>query len=277
LSAFFGHNDGANVAQKRSVPNVHLHLPLMRYEFKYLVPNYELANLRGMLTPFMELDGFAARQPDGQYTVRSIYFDTPMLEMYHTKREHLANRMKVRLRSYGVGDEDSSVFFEIKRKYEGPILKNRATLPYKTVKRVFAGDPIEQFLPATDTATNIRRFFYQMYSRHLSPVVNVIYEREAYQSRVVDKENDFRMTLDLNLRSVPYPTVNELFVERDIRYVFADSFILEAKFNRVLPAWAKPIFSSLELSKGPASKYVLCMDSQPVIDVTRRYQGIFRC
>jgi SPX domain protein involved in polyphosphate accumulation len=82
------------------------------------------------MTPFLRRDSFAARQDKGMYTVRSIYFDTPGFEMYHTKIEGIAHRMKVRLRGYNVGDDQSTVFMEIKRKYEGPILKNRASTTF---------------------------------------------------------------------------------------------------------------------------------------------------
>ena len=49
---------------------------------------------------------------------------------------------------------------------------------------------------------NARRFFYQILSRNLRPVVNVIYEREPFAGANFDPENDFRLTFDLHLRSV---------------------------------------------------------------------------
>ena len=245
----------------------------MRYEYKYYVPVFHLATLRSMLHPFVQSDRHAALQPDNHYTVRSIYFDTPDLDMYHTKREHLAHRMKVRLRGYNEGSETAPVFFEIKRKYEGPILKNRAITPFESVKSIFQGTPVESYLPETNKADNVRRFFYQVYTRRLRPVVTCIYEREAYISNVVDPDNDLRISLDKNLRSVPFPTVSELFTERDLRYPLNDLFILEIKFNNYCPAWLKPIVSMLQLQKAPASKYVLSIDSQPMIQASR-FRGV---
>ena len=252
----------------------------MRFEYKYLVPNFQLPELRRMVLPFVGPDKFAARQPGCQYTVRSIYFDTPNFEMYHTKRDHQAHRMKVRLRGYNLGGDDASVFFEIKRKYEGPIVKNRATLAFSTVQKMFAGASVEAFLPELNgKADNVRRFFYQMYSRRLQSVVNVIYEREAYLSKVNDPDNDMRLTFDKNLRSVPFPTINELYSERDLQYPIAGHFILEVKFNRYCPAWIKPVLATLNLQKAPASKYVLCVDSQPSLRPDRsremHYQSSF--
>lgn len=229
-----------------------------------------------MLLPFVHPDKFAAKHKDNQYTVRSIYFDTPDFQMYHTKRNHLAHRMKVRLRSYNLESEESSVFFEIKRKYEAPIVKNRATLPFSAVKAIFNGASVESFLPVTNKADNVRRFFYQIYGRKLRPVVNVVYEREVYLSNVPDPENDLRITIDKNLRSVPYPRVEELFVERDLRYPLQDEFILEVKFNKYCPVWLKPMLGEMQLRKEPASKYVLCMDAQNIIKTEKKYSAFYQ-
>jgi hypothetical protein len=248
----------------------------MRYEYKYYVPNFRLAELRGMLQPFVHPDKFAAKHAGNQYTVRSIYFDTAGFDMYHTKRDHLAHRMKVRLRSYNEMAEANAVFFEIKRKYEGPIVKNRATLPFSVVKAIFNGAPLDQYLPVTDKADNVRRFFYQLRSRNLQPVVNVIYEREVYLSNIPDAANDLRITLDKNLRCVPYPSVSELYMERDLRYPLERDFILEVKFNNYCPAWLRPMLAQMDLRKEPASKYVLSMDAQPDINTTKKYSIYFQ-
>jgi VTC domain len=248
----------------------------LRYEYKYIVPNFRLSELRSMLMPFMRLDDEASKYAAGQYTVRSIYFDTPNFEMYHTKQQHLAHRMKVRLRGYTEGHDEAPCFCEIKRKYEGPIIKNRAKVSFGNIKRIFAGEPIDNFLPATMQAENVRRFFYQIYTRHLTPVVNVIYDREPYVSKIFDPDNDARITMDKNLRSVAYPKIENLYNEHAVRHIMTETFILEVKFNRGCPAWMRPILANMELFKAPASKYVLCIDNQPEIQVHRKNQGLFR-
>ncbi len=234
----------------------------MRAEFKYFVPLIKLHELRSALLPFVHPDKHASRQPGNEYTVRSIYFDNKNFDMYHSKIDHLAHRLKVRLRGYNQGDGNSNVVCEIKRKYEGPIIKNRATLQYKIVSEIFHGVDLNSVLPVTDDSINIRKFFYQIFANSLQPVVNVIYEREAYESRIIDAENGIRLSIDKNLRSVPYPGLDELFIERDLKYVMEDHFILEVKFNNYCPAWIKPILADLQLVKGPASKYVMGIEVQ---------------
>jgi SPX domain protein involved in polyphosphate accumulation len=242
----------------------------MRYEYKYLISDFQLSSLRAKLKPFVQLDNFASQMPTGDYTVRSIYFDSPNMEMYHSKCDHLAHRMKVRLRSYNLEIENAATFLEIKRKYEGPIVKNRAKLPFHAVVKIFRGESIENFLPITNKADNVRRFFYQIHSKRLQPVVNVIYEREPYLSIILDPENDLRITIDKNLRSVPFPLVDELYIEKNIRTVMDSTHILEVKFNNFCPNWLKPILSDMNLQKAPASKYIFCIDSHPEIKTNKR-------
>lgn len=248
----------------------------MRSEFKYKVPNERLDELRAAILPFVAPDKFAAKQPGNQYTVRSIYFDTKNFDMYHTKTDHLAHRLKVRLRGYNEGDNSSNVTCEIKRKYEGPIVKNRASLQYDIVQQIYNGADVDTILAVTDELTGLRRFFYQIFSGSLQPVVTVIYEREAYESKILDKENGIRLSIDKNLRGVPYPGIHELFVERDIRYANPGHFILEVKFNKYCPAWVKPILAEFGLMKGPASKYVMCIDALPGINTSRKWDSLIR-
>jgi hypothetical protein len=241
----------------------------MRFEFKYLVPIEQYESLKAVMLPFLKRDRFAQQQPKGLYTVRSIYFDTPGFEMYHTKIEGIAHRMKVRLRGYNIGDDNATVFMEIKRKYEGPILKNRSDASFGLVKQLFNRASFEDCAPHIHNPDNARRFFYQILSHNLQPVVNVIYEREPFQANTVNIENDFRCTFDMHLRSVAYPKVEELYKEDHVCYAYPGFFILEIKFNQYCPAWVKPVIEDFQLRKEPASKYVGTIDSNPFINVMR--------
>ncbi len=249
----------------------------MRYEFKYLVPSENYTALRSALLPFLRMDGFAAQQPNGMYTVRSIYFDTPGFEMYHTKIDGIAHRMKVRIRGYNTGGDNAQVFMEIKRKYEGPILKNRSEAPYSIVCDLFkSGTAFEDLIDQIKKPDNARRFFYQVLSRNLRPVVNVIYEREPFLGKNTNLENDFRVTFDMHLRSTSYPSVDHLFDETGATHAFPGFFILEVKFNHFCPDWVKPILEDFQLRKEPASKYVGTINSNPFINPSRRGEALSR-
>jgi len=247
----------------------------MRYEFKYLVPSDQYTALRSALIPFLVPDAFAALQRDGMYTVRSIYFDTPSFDMYHTKIDGVAHRMKVRLRGYNWGQDGGPVFLEIKRKYEGPILKNRSATSYENVCALFRpGANFDDFAAEIRSPDNARRFFYQILSRNLRPVVNVIYERMPFLGKHTDLENDFRVTFDLHLRSVGYPQVTSLFDETGAAFAYPGFFILEIKFNQFCPAWIKPILEDFQMRKEPASKYVGTIMTNPFINPHRRGEAL---
>lgn len=207
---------------------------------------------------------------------RSIYFDTPGFEMFHTKIDGIAHRMKVRLRGYNIGNDSSPVFMEIKRKYEGPILKNRADAPYGVVRELFRpGAVFENYVPRIKNPDNARRFFYQVLSRNLRPVVNVIYEREPFLGgKNTNLENDFRVTLDNQLRSNSYPSIDDLYEEAG-QPIFFRLFYPRSQVQPFLPDWVKPIFNKdFRLRKEPASKYVGTINSNPFINPSRRGEAL---
>jgi SPX domain protein involved in polyphosphate accumulation len=239
---------------------------MLRYEYKYFVPYEKLDCLRSMLKPFVELDSYA-REHGGEYTVRSIYFDTPDWDCYVQKVEGVKRRNKVRLRGYNGGNLKSEVFFEIKKKVDEPLYKNRAALSYEEAQQVMLGKSLDEVVFTTaerpDNVEDARRFLYHLRARRMRPVITVIYEREPYETIFFDQENDLRITLDKNLRAVAWPALDDLFEEKHARPVETRHFIMEIKFNRYLPNWTKAVVSSLGLTKGPASKYVLCVEANP--------------
>lgn len=241
---------------------------MLRYEYKYLVPYARLERLRMLLAPFTRLDSYAS-ETGGEYTVRSIYFDTPDLECYFQKVSGIKRRNKVRLRGYNGGGAQSRVFFEIKKKVDDPLFKHRAALTYEAAQQVINGRSLDELPLSTDEAAEAlqeaRRFLYHLHARRMRPVITVIYEREPYEPLFPDEENDLRITLDKNLRTISRPALDALFVEAHARSVDPAHFILEVKFNRYMPGWVKTVISSLGLTRGSASKYALCLEAHPDI------------
>ncbi len=252
----------------------------LRYEYKYFVPMSKLEMLRQLIGPFTRLDPYAAQQPAKEYTVRSIYFETPDFECYQTKIEGLKHRNKVRLRGYNTYDGTNVVFMEIKRKYEAPILKNRAMVHFNEFKKIAKGEAaLEDYLKnggdkIPHALDNGKRFFYNLYARKMKPVICVVYEREPYLNLQPEKENDLRITLDKNLRSRAYPTIDDLFDQSQMVSALSGYFILEVKFNKAYPVWMKPIIGVMGLHRESASKYCICIDSHNKINTNARYDTL---
>lgn len=240
----------------------------MRNEYKYIIHNSLMDKIRQRILPYLTLDKFAIGKENNQYTVRSIYFDNPSLEFYYEKIEGLKNRKKIRLRGYGkVPDQDNTVFLEIKRKYDVPLLKNRAILTYGEALKMFKNLQLngyslqdERLPKSIDSA---KRFFYHLNSKNLRPVVLVVYEREAYLDRF---DPTVRVTFDKNLRSYPFPAINELYEETKTLPVLDNSFIMEVKFNDHFPYWITPTVSEFSLVRRSASKYTMCIDRAGIPD-----------
>ncbi|MCF8379192.1 MAG: polyphosphate polymerase domain-containing protein [Bacteroidales bacterium] len=238
----------------------------MRFEYKYIVHNKYLTPLREVVIPFLEMDKFAEAGSRNQYTVRSIYFDTPSYDFYYEKVDGIKNRKKVRLRGYDENRGEEKVFLEIKRKYDIPIVKYRAELLYENALNIFKEHNLNGY--AVDKLTNIsgyqnsKRFFYQVFSKNLRPVVLIVYEREAFFSKL---DNTVRITFDKNLRGMAYPRLEDLFNNYGLSAALNNYFILEVKFNNYFPAWLNPVISKFGLLKQSASKYVITMDSSKVI------------
>jgi len=235
---------------------------MLRYEYKYFVHNSKMDTLRNMITPFVKLDKHSAVMKDRHYTVRSIYFDTPTYDYYFEKIEGIKHRKKFRIRGYNDLERDSLVFFEIKRKYEIPIFKNRAVTTFEDACNLFRNGRVESYISNSErfpeAVDNVKRFFYHYYNSSLRPVVLVIYEREAYLGLY---DQSIRITFDKNLRSVAFPSIDELYLENRVRNTLRDHFILEVKFNDYYPSWMKPIIGILGLRRESASKYCISIDS----------------
>ena len=95
-----------------------------RKEVKYLLTEAQLTALRPALETHMEPDAFA------HSSISNLYYDTPDFRMLRRSQEKPVYKEKLRLRSYGVPDEETQVFPEIKKKAEGIVYKRRVSMPY---------------------------------------------------------------------------------------------------------------------------------------------------
>ncbi len=239
---------------------------MLRYERKYLVPNYLLEELRNRFRGFAREDLFATGNGNGirQYTVRSIYFDSRDLSCYHEKHEGLMNRRKLRVRAYNDHRQNENVVLEIKRKLGNRIKKYRAMLAYENLEALMETGELDKYIlegfgqTRKEAIDGARRFFFHYKRRQFIPTALVVYEREAYHGKL---NPGTRITFDKNIRSRKYPRLNELYSEHDLRYLFKSHFILEIKyFEDKMPGWAKSIVQEFKLRHEALSKYVIGFD-----------------
>ena len=238
-----------------------------RVEFKYLVSNDLLDAIRDDLRPYVRADALGGAQRDGQYTVRSIYYDTPDLDCYDTKLDGLKVRNKFRIRGYDRRVHDSLVFLEIKRKYAAFIAKHRSPLWSRDLEAFLRSTDVERYIIASEGSERERRdaqrFLYHYHRRRLVPAVLVVYDREAFQGRF---DSSIRITFDKALRRAASPTPANMYDEGFLEPAMAHSWIFEVKFFRcALPAFVRSIIRRYELPRMALSKYAICLDSHPTV------------
>lgn len=241
-----------------------------RYEYKYLIPNELLSKIRIEVLRFMELDSFAGKQEGGQYTVRSIYYDTPQFTCYREKLEGLQHRNKYRIRGYDRKNRKSIAFLEIKRKHTSCISKNRAPLYYANIKKSLYNNNLNKYVISFsgngDELKDGEKFLFHYRKKNLRPAVLVVYEREAFWGRF---DKSLRITFDKNLRSSIFPNLNELYNEDKLKKIMNKNFILEIKFYGTLPQWIQTFLSKYELKRKALSKYSMSLEAHKEFNYKR--------
>ncbi len=232
-----------------------------RKEFKYFVPMVFAESLRDRILAHMVHDPFCENRIENQYTVRSIYFDTPSLLMYFEKIEGLKLRKKLRVRVYNDFIDETPAFLEIKRKIRDTVFKERTTVGIDQVPKLLNGGQLTLMKDDQKSWKDsgvLNRFVYLTKRLKLAPKALITYEREAF----LDPENpDLRVTFDYNVRSFFEPDVDEFFREEDLRTFGSPRFIMEVKFSIALPLWLRLIIREYRLHLQAISKYCSGVES----------------
>ncbi|MEG8946485.1 polyphosphate polymerase domain-containing protein [Rosettibacter firmus] len=234
---------------------------MQRIELKYLVPVELKEKLKEDIIPYFDYDIHSALSTNKVYTVRSIYLDTPDLTSYHEKLSGLKIRNKFRIRGYNEFNEDVNVFLEIKRKNENYISKNRFPIRFSDVKEFLISQDLSKIVNHSieyeDRIKAAKNFIFYYIGNNLQPVVNVIYEREAFECKF---GSGLRVTFDMNLRCFLTNDIENLFSNQKTELIFNNYFILEIKLYKALPSWLRVVINKYNLKKEAISKYTLSVD-----------------
>ena len=228
----------------------------MRHELKYILTPIQYELLRNKLKWVLEPDANAS--DEGDYFIRSIYFDSPDRVALKEKLSGINRRKKYRIRFYN-GDA-SFCRLECKEKTGSRIHKQSCALTRQQVNRLLRID--ENSDSQTDSIEQVEEpeLLQQMQllvnSEGYEPVVTVDYVREAY----VLPLSDLRITFDKQLAWGPVKGCLEQ--ERYLPNIYGDHVILEVKYNEYLPEHISAILSSVGPVQTAASKYVACVEAQ---------------
>ena len=211
-----------------------------RVEKKYLINEEEKQALFSLIADKLVPDKY------GRNTICSLYLDTSDYLLIRNSIDAIAYKEKLRIRSYGTPKDDSSVFFEIKKKYNGIVYKRRVLM---TLNQAF--EYADTGIPPMDTQIMREIDYLMKFYRQPKPNVCILCEREAF---FATDNPDVRLTLDENLRyrrGFPnYDNVND-----GTPIVNEGEYILEIKTPGAMPLWLADALSKCKIYPRSFSKY----------------------
>lgn len=211
-----------------------------RYELKYLLTRGQADELKRDMAGYMHGDEF------GNSTICNIYYDTPDYLLIRRSLDKPVYKEKLRLRSYGVARSDSTVFPELKKKYQSVVYKRRLVMSEHEATDCLSG---RSAFPDTQIGREIDYCFTRYGA--LKPKMFLSYEREAFYS---DCDSAFRMTFDKNIlwRTDGLSLCAGIYGNK---LIGDDEVLLEVKTAFSMPFWLARFLSGNRIYRTSFSKY----------------------
>ncbi len=218
-----------------------------RHELKFFVNPHQYYLIRNRLRDLMEQDKHVG--PEGEYHIRSLYFDDIDNTALHEKLGGIRDRSKYRIRIYN--RSDNVIHFEKKIKFKDYIAKLKEPLTREMYNAIIGGDYSGLKGLGKPLLEDIHN---QMHTRLLRPKVIVDYVREPF----VCPHGNVRITFDKELRTGLHAI--DIFdpALRPVRAIDHELIIMEVKYDEYIPAYIAIALQLEGLTRQSASKYVLC-------------------
>lgn len=217
-----------------------------RYEFKHSLNYGDYVVLRDRLRHIMLRDEHAGE--NGDYRVRSLYFDTPGDKALREKIDGVDKREKFRIRRYLNGGDYLKL--EKKSKIHGMCYKRSAQITAEEIAAIQNGD---LGWMAEDNRELIGELYINMQSERLKPKTVVDYTREPFICRA----GNVRITFDRDIRTGLYSTD---FMSDDLPTIKAgdEIVLLEVKYDQFIPDYIADVLQLGTRRACACSKYALC-------------------
>lgn len=213
-----------------------------RIEKKYLATEGQLRIFQFMLKEYMEADQY------GETTICNLYLDTADDLLVRRSIEKPKYKEKMRLRSYGVPEDSSPVYLEIKKKAGGVVYKRRIDMTAGEAMAYLAGG---RKLEADGQIAREIEYMRGRYS--LRPKLYLAYDRIAYRE-LIPSDHQVRVTVDHSIRS--RDTDVDLRLGDAGKLLMPEgTYLLEVKTAGAYPLWLSAALTAAELYPTSFSKY----------------------
>lgn len=177
-------------------------------------------------------------------TICNVYYDTDNFELIRKSIEKPIYKEKLRIRSYNKTTLDSSVYVELKKKYDHIVYKRREKIAYKYVLN-------NSFLEGAETQIDKEIKYFNDFYGGLTPKMFLSYERVAYYFK---DDKQIRITFDTNIK---YQTENVSLIPSisDIKLLPNNFVLMELKVPFSIPYNLAKYLSSEKIFKTSFSKY----------------------
>jgi len=212
-----------------------------RIEKKYIVdePTYEKL--------IKKLDGHFVKDRYYKSTICNIYYDTPSHQLVRNSIEKPVYKEKLRVRSYGVPNDEDMVFVELKKKYKGVVYKRRIEMTLAQTRDFFAGKEVPHDNPQIE---NELKYFLKFYEG-IAPAMYLSYDRLAYCGA---EDPSLRLTFDTHiLYREEQKELDKGIWGKEL--LPAGMRVMEIKIPNAMPLWLSAILDKLEIYPASFSKY----------------------
>lgn len=185
---------------------------------------------------------------EGDYRVRSLYFDNPADKALREKLDGVNKREKFRLRYYG--DDISYIRLEKKSKWNGLCSKELTQISKENVDKLLSG---EYRWMKEEQSPLIGELYSKIMRQGLRPKTIVEYDRKAY----IYEPGNVRVTLDYHIRTGMLCTdfLNRHSVLIPVRDT---AVIMEVKWDAFLPEIIRDAVQLKGRFSSAFSKYAVC-------------------
>jgi hypothetical protein len=217
-----------------------------RHELKHIISYSDYLKLRAALRAALQYDNHV--DANGEYLIRSLYFDTPNDKALREKIDGVNRREKFRIRRYG--NDINFIRLEKKSKINDLCYKVSLPISAEEVWRLQHGDlswMIDESRPL------LLDLYCKMRNELLRPKTIVSYIREPF----VYVPGNVRLTLDRDIRTGMYSTD---FLSNERREIPAgeNEILLEVKYDAFLPGIITDLVQLPNRMASSFSKYAAC-------------------